>query len=65
MQIQCPGCGSQYRIKTEGTGRSSGRVRCPKCARVFEVDLNAETSTRPTAPVQAPRAGKEAAPVGG
>jgi predicted Zn finger-like uncharacterized protein len=61
MQIQCPGCGSQYRINTEGTGRTSGRVRCPKCARVFEVDLNAEAFTRPTAQVQAPRAGKSAA----
>ena len=41
MQIQCPGCGARYRINTQASGRSAGRVRCPKCSRVFEVDLNA------------------------
>lgn len=40
MQIQCPGCGGSYRINTERSGRSSGRVRCPKCSRVFQVHLD-------------------------
>ena len=48
MQIQCPGCGSRYRINAQASGRSAGRVRCPKCSRVFEVDLN----TPPAGPAQ-------------
>jgi predicted Zn finger-like uncharacterized protein len=57
MQIQCPGCGARYRLNTGGTGRSSGRIRCPKCSRLFEVDL-ASTPSVPSHPPVSGDAGK-------
>lgn len=52
MQIECPGCGARYRMKPARGGRTSGRVRCPKCSKVFSVDLEAAP---PSAPEVAPR----------
>ncbi|AMV71966.1 hypothetical protein JCM30471_04640 [Desulfuromonas carbonis] len=64
MQIQCPGCGGSYRINTERSGRSSGRVRCPKCSRIFEVQLDGAVPKPVTEPPPA-AAPATAAPVAG
>lgn len=57
MQIQCPGCGARYRLNPGGSGRSSGRVRCPRCSQLFEVDL-ASAAPPPSNPPTSPDAGR-------
>ena len=50
MQIECPGCGSRYRMNPDSAGRTSGRVRCPKCSKLFTVDLSTSAALPTTPP---------------
>jgi predicted Zn finger-like uncharacterized protein len=39
MIIQCPACQARYQIDPTKTAKTVARVKCPKCANVFEVAL--------------------------
>lgn len=42
MIIQCPACQARYQIDPERTSKRVARVKCPKCADVFQVTLKPE-----------------------
>lgn len=67
MTIQCPECGARYRIDPSRVTKAVARVKCPQCANLFEISLDAagEKPSLPSAgkPEAAPRAAAQ--PSGG
>lgn len=47
MIIECPACRARYQIDPERTPKRVARVKCPKCAEVFQVPLMEERSGEP------------------
>lgn len=56
MIIECPACRARYQIDPAGTSKRVVRVKCPKCAGVFQVTLETEGGAR------SPAASERAAP---
>jgi len=47
MIIECPECRARYKIDPSRTSKKVARVKCPKCARTFEVSLEGATGPKP------------------
>lgn len=59
MIIQCPSCGARYQIDAKRTSKRVARVKCPKCADIFQVTLVEEQGGEsPAVPAAAPRVPK-------
>jgi predicted Zn finger-like uncharacterized protein len=44
MIIACPACGARYRIDPTRIAKAVARVKCPRCAHLFELPLNPSPS---------------------